>query len=129
MKKIFKKLCVPLMLVNNNVYTFISGILLSLATGVVTELCLEKTPFLESWHLYTASIVYVISGALFIYVATHITTYQNYIASNKIVDRKAQYGIIEDFEAHRYCLWVCIFLGVIFSLIAGTILLFLNYVI
>lgn len=129
MKKVFNYVCVFLMLINNNVYTFISGILLSLSTGMVTTLCFEKTPFLESWHLYASSIIYTISGALFIYVATRITAYQNYIASKQIVDRTAQYEIILDFEAHRYRFWVYIFLGLFLTLIVGTVLLFLNYII
>ena len=120
-------MCVSLMLINNNVYTFVSGILLSLSTGVITTLCLEKTPIFESWHLYASSIIYIISGALFIYVATQITAYQNYIASKQIVDRKVQHEIIADFESRRYHFWVCMFLGLIVSLISGTVLLFLNY--
>lgn len=129
MKKVFDHICVSLMLINNNVYTFISGILLSLSTGIITTLCFEKTPFWESWHLYASSIIYAISGALFIYVATRITAYQNYIASKQIVNRKTQREIIVDFEEHRYRFWVCEFLALILSLIFGTIFLFLNYVI
>lgn len=129
MKKIFNSACISLMLINNNVYTFISGILLSLSTGMVTTLCFEKTSFFESWHLYTSSIIYTISGALLIYIATRITTYQNYIASKQIVDRKTQHEIIVDFEGRRYRFWVCMFSGVILTLVLGTILLFLNYII
>lgn len=129
MRRIFNCVCISLMLINNNVYTFISGILLSLSTGMVTTLCFEKTPFAESWHLYVSSIIYTISGALFIYVATRITAYQNYIASKQILERKTQREIIADFEAQRYRFWVFMFLGVIISLISGTILLFLNYII
>ena len=129
MRKIFNCVCISLMLINNNVYTFISGILLSLSTGMVTTLCFEKTPFAESWHLYVSSIIYTISGALFIYVATRITAYQNYIASKQIIGRKEQHEIIVDFEAHRYRFWIFMFLGLIVSLISGTMLLFLNYII
>ena len=129
MRRIFNHVCISLMLINNNAYTFISGILLSLSTGMVTTLCFEKTPFAESWHLYVSSIIYTISGALFIYVATRITAYQNYIASKQILERKAQHEIIADFESRRYRFWVCMFLGLIVSLISGTVLLFLNYII
>ena len=37
--------------------------------------------------------------------------------------------IIADFEAHRYRFWIFMFLGLIVSLISGTMLLFLNYII
>ncbi len=117
------------MLINNNVYTFISGILLSLSTGIITTLCLEKCGFVSSWHLYLSSVIYTVAGALFIYVASQITAYQNYIASKQIVERTARHAIINDFEAHRYIFWVIMFLALLLSLVFGTVLLFANYVI
>ena len=118
MKKIFEKLCVPLMLINDNVYTFISGILLSLSTGIITTLCMEKTPFNESWHLYASSVIYTIVG---------VSSYQNYITSNKIINKTEKKGIIKDHELHRCIFWVIYFLTLCLLLISGTVLLFLNY--
>ena len=129
MKKLFKYICVPLILINNNVYTFISGILLSLSTGMITTLCYEKTDYFDSWHLYCSSFNYIIAGALFIYVASQITSYQNYISSKQIVEKTAQQSIINDFEAHRSSFWVIIFCCLFFTLVSGTVFLFLNYII
>ena len=127
MKKIFDSICVKLMLINNNVYTFISGILLSLATGMITTLCFEKAEFLSSWHLYLSSIIYTIVGGIFIYVESQITTYQNYIKTKQIIDKTKQHSIIRDFESHRYVFWVLLYLILVIALISGTVLLFLNY--
>ena len=109
MKKVFDAICVSFLLINNNVYTFISGILLSLSTGIFTTLCFEKTAIAHSWHLYASSVLYAISGALLIYVASQIATYQNYIVSKHIIDKKAQRAIIDDFEAKRYGFWILFF--------------------
>ena len=129
MKKAFKYICIPLMLINNNVYTFISGIVLSLSTGIITTLCLDKIAFCLSWHLYCSSIAYTIAGALFIYVASQITSYQTYISSKQIVCAEEKKSIINDFEVHRYRFWVVVFFCLSITLFSGTILLFLNYII
>lgn len=126
-RKIFHVVCVYLMLINNNVYTFVSGILLSLSTGIFTTLCLDKEPFSKAWYLYASSMIYTLAGALLFYVATRITAYQNYILSKQIVEREAQHGVIVDFEAKRYIFWICVFGGVSLSLVSGTVLLFINY--
>lgn len=115
------------MLINNNVYTFMSGIVLSLSTGIITTLCLEKESFAISWHLYTSSILFTISGALFIYVASQITSYQVYISSKQIVIAEEKKSIVNDFEAHRYIFWLIIFLCLATTLLLGTVLLFVNY--
>ena len=117
------------MLINNNVYTFMSGIVLSLSTGIITTLCLEKEPFATSWHLYSSSILFTISGALFIYVASQITSYQVYISSKQIVVSEEKKSIVHDFEAHRYIFWLIIFLCLVTTLLFGTALLFANYLI
>ena len=129
MCRIFKDICIPLMLINNNAYTFISGILLSLSTGIITTLCYEKTSFLISWHLYCSSILYTITGALLIYVASQITSYQNYITSKQIIDKVSQKDIICDFEIHRCKFWLFMFTILLLTLLFGTVLLFLNYII
>lgn len=127
MKKVFDKLCIPLMLINDNVYTFISGILLSLSTGIITTFCLDKTPFSESWHLYTASLVYTIAGAMLIYVTSQVSSYQNYISSKKIINPIDKKSIIKDHEFYRCNFWVIFFLILCLCVIAGTVLMFLNY--
>lgn len=127
MNKLFKKICIPLMLVNNNIYTFISGILISLSTGMFTTLCLEKSMIFCKWHLYISVIFYLISGAICIYIATKTSSYQNYILANKIVMTKEKHEIVEDFETQNYKTWFIVFLLLFVSIVGGTIFLILNY--
>ena len=128
MKKLFEKFCIPLMLIDNNVYTFISGIVLSLSTGIITTFCLEKTPLSESWHMYASSAIYMAVGAMLIYITSQITSYQNYILANRILDPQTKKDVIKDHESHRSTFWVMFYLLLNIFLIAGTVLLFLNYV-
>lgn len=129
MKSFFKNVCIPLMLINNNVYTFMSGIVLSLSTGIITTLCLEKESIATSWHLYSSSILFTISGALLIYVASQITSYQVYISSKQIVVSEEKKSIVNDFEAHRYIFWIIVFFCLATTLLFGAALLFVNYLI
>ena len=125
--KLFDRFCLSMMLINDNVYTFISGILLSVSTGVVTTLCMEKTPLGESWHLYLSSLIYTVVGGMLIYITSQVSSYQSYIASKKIVNQLEKKEIIKDFEMHRWKFWVVYFLSMIALMIVGTVLLFLNY--
>lgn len=122
----FKKFCIPLMLINNNVYTFISGILLSLSTGVFTTLCLEKWGVSENWFLYVSVILYLVCGAICIYISSKITPYQNYISANKIILFEEQKSVLCDFEWKKRKKWISVFLGLIFSFLSGTGLLVCN---
>lgn len=127
MKKIFLKFCVPLMLINYNIYVFFSGILLSLSTGIFTTLCLEKNSFQTVWHLYLSVILYFVSGALCIYISTKISSYQNYISTNSIIDSDEKKEIIIDFENNKKTEWIIMFVSLLLSLILGSVLLVLNY--
>lgn len=124
---VYRKFCVPLMLISNNVYTFISGILLSLSTGIFTTLCIEKITFFSGWNLYLATVLYLVAGALCIYIATKISSYQNYITMNKIINIEDKKSIINDFEASKGRVWFATFGMLFVSLIAGTGLLIMNF--
>lgn len=127
MKNIFKSICIPLMLINYNVYTFISGILLSLSTGIFTTLCFDKISFYEGWNLYASSMMYLVSGAVCIYVATKTTSYHNYISSKNVIKLEEKQSILNDFELSKYKVWVWIFIVLLATLLYGTVFLFINF--
>ncbi len=129
MKRIFDVLCVPLMLINDNIYTFISGILLSLSTGTITTLCLEKLSFSSSWHLYVSSLLYAIVAAMLIYITSQVSDYQHYIAKQENITRAEKIEIVDEHEEDRYTFWFVFFFSLFALTIAGTALLFLNYLI
>lgn len=128
MKKIFEKFCVPLMLINNNVYTFLSGVFISLSINFFSTLCIEKISIDNGWHLYAAFVLYLVSGTLFIYIATKISFYQNYIISKHIMDSNEKVKIIMDFELKNANKWFIIFIFLIINTIGGCAFLLVNYI-
>ena len=129
MKWIYEHICIPLMQINNNVYTFISGILISLSTNIFTTLCFEKFDFFEQWHIYLSTILFAISGAVCIYIATKMTGFQNYIISKQIIDPVERKEIIKDVTMKQRKLWLISFFVLISTAILATVLLIINYVI
>lgn len=128
MKRVFINFCVPLMLINNNVYTFLSGVIVSLAINVFSTLCIEKITINIGWHLYIAFAFFLVSGALFIYVATKIASYQNYIISKQIIDANEKKGIVMDFEIKNATKWFVTFISLIITTVGGCVLLLVNYI-
>lgn len=126
---IYEHICIPLMLINNSVYTFISGILISLSTNIFTTLCFEKFNFSLQWHIYLATILFAVSGALCIYLATKMTAYQNYIISKQIIIPFERRAVIRDVTSKRKTIWFISFLALFLTVLIGTILLIINYVI
>lgn len=115
------------MLINNNVYTFLSGVIISLAINVFSTLCIEKIAINTGWHLYISFALYLVSGALFIYIATKIASYQNYIISKQIIDANEKKGIIMDFEVKNATKWFVTFISLIITTVGGCVLLLVNY--
>ena len=129
MKWIYERICIPLMHVNNNVYTFLSGILVSLSTNIFTTLCFQKIDLAKQWHIYLATLMFAISGALCIFLATKMTPFQNYIISKQIIDLSERRDVIRDATSGRKWTWVVSYCVLIVALLAGAALLVVNYAI
>lgn len=129
MKILYKKFFIPLMLIDNNVYTFLSGILISLSTNLFTTLCFEKFVFKTQWHVYLATIMFGIAGALCIWLAAKMTGYQNYLKgkeSMSSVEKKKE--LVEDVTGNDKKSWILLYLGFFISLILGIASLLINYI-
>lgn len=123
----FKKICIPLMLINNNVYTFISGIFISLSTNIITTLCFEKYESRQIF-LYVSSILFAVSGAYCIFLATKISGFQNFIMNKpKILSKDEQYQIVFDIEMENSNKWIWRYICLILSTFVGIVLLLINY--
>lgn len=129
MNWLYERICIPLMQINNNVYTFLSGILISLSTNIFTTLCFEKFEWDKQWHIYLATILFATSGAICIFLATKMTPYQNYIISKQIIDLSERRNVIQDATSERKCTWVFSYFVLIITSLAGTALLIVNYAI
>lgn len=127
MKKIFQKICIPLMLVDNNVYAFLSGILISLSTNIFTSLCFENFNIKTQWHLYISSLMLLISGAIKMFLAVKITKYQDYFISKQIRDTVEKRKIVIDITKSNYVKWTLAYIVLITSLILGLCLVSINH--
>lgn len=130
MKWLFKKICVPLMLINDNVYTFISGIVISLATNIFTTLFMEKDKwhFINSWHMYLSVLLYLFAGGVCIFIAAKIGAYQDYMKKNDYADTKKKRELLEG-QNDKSLRWVITFLLFFLTIILGSIFFALNYII
>ena len=129
MNWIYERICIPFMQINNNVYTFLSGILISLSTNIFTTLCFEKFELTKQWHIYLATLLFAASGAICIFLATKMTPYQNYIVSKQIIDLSERRNVIRDATSERKWIWVLSYFVLIVTTLAGTALLVVNYAI
>ncbi len=127
MKKIFQKICIPLMLVDNNVYAFLSGILISLSTNIFTSLCFEPFNIKTQWHLYISSLMLLISGAIKMFLTVKITKYQDYFISKQIRDTVEKRKIVIDITKSNYVKWTLAYIVLITSLILGLCLVSINH--
>ena len=115
------------MLINSEVYTFISGIQISLSTNVFTTLCFEKFVLSTQWHLYLSTIMYAVAGALCIYLAYKMSGFQNYIKGKQILDPNERKAIVKDVTSAEYKRFSISYISLIISVLLGTVLLIINY--
>lgn len=129
MRILYEKICVPLMLVNNNVYTFISGILVALSVNIFTNLCFEKADVYNYWHLYLSTLIFLFTSALCMYFAAKLSRFQHYIFGKRIIDYSKKREIVLEATQKAYVKWIIIYIVQIIAFISGIILLILNFII
>lgn len=127
MKYIFKKICVPLLCVNNNVYAFVSGIMISLATNIFATLCFQLLDLKSQLYQYLASFVFAVASAICLYVSTKTSAMQNYISSKKIRHLKDREKIISDVTATEYKKWIAVYSGLFVTIVIGVVLLLFGF--
>ena len=123
----YERICIPLMQVNNNAYTFLSGILISLSTNIFTTLCFERFELARQWYIYLATLLFASSGAICIFLATKMTPYQNYIISKQIIDLSERRSVIRDATFESKGTWVLSYFVLIVTSLAGIVFLIVNY--
>ena len=126
MKRVFKMICVPLIQVNNNIYTFVGGILVSLATNIFATLCFQEFDWQNQWYQYFAAIMFATASAVCLYLATKMSGVQNYINSKKKHPGERR-RIIIDVTESEYRKWLIAFFLLFLSIVIGIILLSFNF--
>lgn len=124
----YHKICIPLMMINNNVYSFISGIFVSLSINVFTSLCVERYTLNDRWFMYLAALVFLLTSILCMYLAAKISRFQSYIIDKHIVNYEGKVGIVLDATQANKSKWVLIYFCFAFLIIIGSGLLVFNFV-
>jgi hypothetical protein len=96
----FKLICVPLLQINSNFYSFLSGIMVSLSTAILFSLCSEPLDLSIQWHQFISLILFLITGIFCMSVATRTARFQNYLYKENIVEKERCTQIIEELT---YC--------------------------
>lgn len=115
------------MMINNNVYTFLSGILVSLSINIFTSLCFEKGSFCSNWFLYLASVIFLLTSALCMHLAAKISKFQNYIIEKRIIDYESKQAIVIDATKQAYIKWIVLYACIFLMSFSGIILLAFNF--
>lgn len=124
MKKFFLKLYLPWLQIDNNVYSFVSGIFISLATNIFTTLCFEEYIWREQWHYYLSTFMFLIAGALCLYIATKLNGIQSFINTLQAKPEDRKELLIEAVNA-KHIQWFLAYFFLFISTILGV--LFLGY--
>lgn len=125
----YKKICIPLMQINSNIYAFLSGILVSLSTNIFSTLCFAPIDFVHQWHHYLSTLLLVVSGALCMHISVKVSPFQSYISNNQISKQEEIRETIEDITEKRKSVWVTCYSLLIVSTLAGFVFLSLSWLI
>lgn len=128
MKIIYKFICLPLLHINSNVYTFFSGIAVSVATNIFTTICIDDFPFLCQWNLYVSSFSFTILSGLLLFIATKISGFQEF-ANNQgnEFNNHMKDIIIHEATEENYKSWVKSYFLVVVSLVAGIVFFAIDF--
>lgn len=120
MKWLFKVICFPLLHINNNVYTFLSGIAISLATNIFTTICIDDINFAVQWNLYVSTVAFAIVSALLLFMASKMSGFQGFAYNSpESYNKTWREDVLCDATKDDYKKWVVRFFLLLFSLIVG----------
>ena len=126
-KYIHEHIGVRLLLIDNNVYSFFGGILISLATNIFTTECFFEFDFFKQWHIYLAAFLFTVASATCVFVATKMADFQKYMKEWNIKDIEERKEIIKDITKTHIKLWVTAFMVLFIAFLAGILLLLRNF--
>lgn len=128
MKWLFEKICFPLLHINNNVYTFLSGIAISLATNIFTTICIDDYSFTTQWNLYVSTITFAMVSALLLYMAAKMSGFQGFAYSSiENYDREWRDTILKEATEEDYKKWLFRYFILLVLLIIGIAFLATNF--
>lgn len=118
-----------LMLKNSNVYSYISGIFVSLATNILASLCIEKRDFPNRAFLLGATVAFLASSIAFMWLAGKLSRFQDYIRRKKeIRNDNDRIKIVKNAMKLKYREYLLAYAIAILTPIIGVVLLVIHLV-
>lgn len=137
---LFKKSLWGLMGISDSVYVFLSGILISLFTNLLTSLCFEDMDFSKYWCVIVTIVTSAISGGLCMLIAAKLSPLQNTLkrtletfeeqdkASGDLMQKNRRRKTFADLTKKSLWKWMLGYCLFITSFIASIVLMVLKFV-
>lgn len=122
----YDKILVSLMLISNTIYTFISGIFISLSINILTSLCFDKNEICNKNYIFVAAVLFMLISVFFMFIAYKISRFQEYIIDKHIIEYKEKESIVLDAIEGKRLKWIMLYLTVVILVLLAMITLILN---
>ena len=137
---IFQKSLWGLMGISDSVYVFLSGILISLFTNLLTSLCFEDWELGKNWCIIVTIGMSALSGGLCMLIAAKLSPLQNILkrdletfkeqdkVNGDLTQRSRRRKIFADLTKKSLWRWMLVYFLFITSFIASIVLMILKFV-
>lgn len=125
-KWLFEHYCTRLMLLNSNNYSFGSGILISIASSVLVQLCFMQFKLRLQWHLYLSVLLLYIAGAIDMYISYVLSKLNHYFEIKNTTDLDERKKTIKDTHGMKSKKWVMLYAALTITTLLGIICLIFN---
>jgi len=92
----FKIICIPLLQLSSNIYSFFSGVLVSLSTSILIALCYEPFNISIQWNQFISMIMFFLSSISCMVISTRASRIQIYLNKENITEKDKRIQVIED---------------------------------
>lgn len=114
------------MLLNSNNYSFGSGILISIASSVLVQLCFMQFKLRLQWHLYLSVLLLYIAGAIDMYISYVLSKLNHYFEIKNTTDLDERKKTIKDTHGMKSKKWVMLYAALTITTLLGIICLIFN---
>ena len=122
----FTKFCVTMLQINSNIYGFFSGIFISLGIEIFSDIVTQKFNITLQLPWLLSSTLFLISGALCMWISVKVSRYQEYFIRNKI-DKQKINDFLDNITIGEKKKCFNLFFSLIFSFLLGAMTLVFNW--
>ena len=113
------KAIVALVMISSNAYVFLSGVLISLATNLFVTISIDQTAFSQQWAYYLSAILFILAGALCMYISAKVGDVQKYLLQRGIMSPEQKLSFFDDTVKSKKRMWHFRYIVLLILLIVG----------